>query len=141
MTTPAARFLGSRLRGRAAFVPAVMRVLSGVVFVLFSLGKFTRHEEYIEDFVSYGLPESSLLVYLVGLLELVGGLMLIAGLLTRLVALGLFLDMVGAVATAGVQVGGAIHLGLAPALAVAMLFLIWAGPGPLSVDERLARRY
>lgn len=136
-----AGLLHSRLHGRAGLVAVVVRVLAGAVFVAFSLGKFTRHQQYIEEFVSYGLPESSLLVYLVGLLELIGGLMLIAGFLTRLSALGLGLDMVGAIVTAGVQVGGPIHLGLAPALAVAMLFLLWAGPGPYSVDQRLAKRF
>ncbi len=141
MTTWAQRVLGSRLEGRASWLLAAARVLSGVVFVLFSVGKFTRHEEYIEEFVSYGLPSSSLLVYLVGLLELSAGLLLILGLLSRLAALGLFVDMVGAIATAGVQVGGAVNLVLAPVLAVLMLLLLWAGPGPYSIDERLARRY
>lgn len=135
-----ARLFDNRLRGRATIVPVVARVLAGIVFVAFSLGKFTDHQRYIEDFVTFGLPESSLLVYLVGLLELGGGLALIVGFLTRLAALGLGLDMVGAVVTAGVQVGGPIHLGLAPALAVVMFFLIWSGPGPYSVDARLARR-
>ncbi len=134
------RLFVNRLHGRAALVVLVARVLAGAVFVVFGLGKFTRHQQYIEDFVTYGLPESSLLVYLVGLLELGGGLALIAGFLTRLAALGLGLDMVGAIVTAGVQVGGPIHLGLAPTLAAVMLFLLWAGPGPYAVDERLARR-
>jgi putative oxidoreductase len=45
--------------------------------------------------------------------------------------------MVGAIATAGVVVGGPIHLGLAPALLVAMLYLLWAGSGPAAIDRRL----
>lgn len=141
MATRSGALFRNRLHGRARFVPAVARVLAGPVFVVFSLGKFTRHESYIEEFVSYGLPESSLLVYLVGLLELGCGLALIAGFLTRLAALGLGLNMVGAIVTAGVEVGGPIHLGLAPALATVMFFLIWVGPGPHAVDERLARRF
>lgn len=135
-----ARLSDNRLHGRAALLVLVARVLSGAVFVFVSLGKFTRHQQYVEEFVSYGLPESSLLVYLVGVGELVGGLMLIAGVLTRLAALGLGLNMIGAIVTAGVQVGGPIHLGLAPTLAAVMLFLLWAGPGPYSIDDRLAER-
>ncbi len=135
-----ARLFGNRLHGRAGLLVLVARVLSGVVFVVFSLGKFTRTDQYVADFGTFGLPESSLLVYLVGLLELIGGLMLVVGFLTRLAALGLGLDMAGAIVTAGIQVGGPIHLVLAPTLAAAMLFLIWAGPGPYSIAARLAQR-
>lgn len=140
MTRLLAGLFRTRLTGRAAIAATVARVLAGAVFVLVSIGKFTRHEEYLQEFGSYGLPESSLLVYLVGLLELGGGLALIAGFLTRLAALGLALNMAGAIGTAGVQVGGPIHLGLAPALLVAMVFLLWAGPGPYAVDQRLGQR-
>ena len=45
--------------------------------------------------------------------------------------------MVGAIATAGVMDGGSFHLGVAPAMLVAMLFLLWAGSGVLAVDNRL----
>lgn len=48
--------------------------------------------------------------------------------------------MAGAVLTAGLTVGGPIHLGLAPALLAASLYLLWAGPGAAAVDHRLARR-
>jgi uncharacterized membrane protein YphA (DoxX/SURF4 family) len=33
--------------------------------------------------------------------------------------------------------GGFVNLGLAPMLLVAMLFLVWAGAGRFSLDERL----
>lgn len=132
--------LRTRPTGRAALVPVVLRVIAGAVFVAFSIGKFTRTATYVQNFESYGLPGSPVLVILVGLLELVGGLLLLAGALTRLAALGLALDMVGAVFTAGLSVGGPLHLGLAPALAVGCLVLVWAGAGPWSVDERIAAR-
>jgi uncharacterized membrane protein YphA (DoxX/SURF4 family) len=48
--------------------------------------------------------------------------------------------MVGALATAGRVEGGSFHLVYGPILLVAMVFLCWAGPGRLSVDERLAAR-
>ena len=47
--------------------------------------------------------------------------------------------MIGAIATAGVRVGGPFHLGVAPTLLVIMLGLVWIGSGKLSVDKRLAR--
>ncbi|MBA2309696.1 MAG: DoxX family membrane protein [Pseudonocardiales bacterium] len=130
---------GTRLSGRAAYVPTVVRWVAGAVFVGFSVEKFARHQEVAEKFVTYGLPESSLIVYLVGLLELGGGLMLLLGLGTRLAAFGLAADMIGAISTAGRTVGGPIHLGLAPTLLVLMLFVLWAGSGPLALDRRLVR--
>jgi hypothetical protein len=48
--------------------------------------------------------------------------------------------MVGAIATAGVQEGGWFHLGVAPALLVVMLLLVWLGPGRPALSRRLARR-
>lgn len=141
MTSLLAGLFRNRLTGRAGLAVTVVRVVAGLIFVVFSFGKFFRHEQYLEEFASYGLPASSLLIYLVGLLELGGGLALIAGLLTRLAALGLGLNMVIAIVTAGVQVGGPIHLGLAPALAVGMMVLIWAGPGRYAADRQLADRF
>lgn len=129
----------TRLRGRAATVATVVRIVSGLAFVLFSLGKFIAHEQYIASFASYGLPASSVLVYLVGLLELVGGLLLVVGFATRPVAVALALNMLGAILTAGLVEGGLIHLGLAPTLLVLMLFLGWAGPGPPALDHLLVR--
>ena len=47
--------------------------------------------------------------------------MLVLGLLTRLAAAALAVNMAGAVLTAGITVGGPIHLGVAPALLVSTL--------------------
>lgn len=72
-------------------------------------------------FGAFGLPRSSLLVYLVATLEISCGPLLLLGLLTRLAAAAMAGNMAGAVLTAGTHVGGPIHLGLAPALLAAML--------------------
>ena len=136
--TLARSVLRSRVTGRSAVTTAAVRIFTGLVFFLFGLPKFLLHEFELAEFVSYGFPASSLVVYLVGLLEIVGGLLLMLGLLTRLAALGLATTMIGAIATAGVQVGGWFHLGVAPALLVAMLYLLWAGSGAAAVDRRLA---
>jgi putative oxidoreductase len=75
----------------------------------------------------------------VGVAEFLGGVALVLGALTRPAALGLAVVMIGAIATAGVRVGGPFHLGVAPTLLVIMLGLVWIGSGKLSVDKRLAR--
>lgn len=100
---------------------------------------FARHDAEVAEFVRFGLADPGVIVVLVGALEVVGGLMLVTGLGTRLAALGLALDMIGAIATAGLVVGGPIHLGLTTVLLVVMLGLLWAGPGAGSVDGRLIR--
>jgi putative oxidoreductase len=80
-------------------------------------------------------------VYAIGVVELVGGVLLAAGALTRLAAIALAGDMIGAVALAGIGEGEVVpSLTLAPALLIAMLLLVLVGPGSPSLDERLARR-
>ena len=133
--------LTSRVSGRAAVATATVRILSGIFFMFFGLLKFVAHGFELAEFQRYGLPDSSLLVYLVGVLELGAGVMLVAGTGTRLAALALAGNMAGAILTAGVQVGGPFHLGVAPALLVAMAFLVWSGPGRAAVDHRLIAPY
>ena len=124
--------------GALAWLPTFVRVVTGVLFATFSLGKFFDHAREAADFDRYGVPLPEAAVYLVGTLELVGGVLLVLGLLTRPAALLLAANMVGAIATAGRVEGGSFHLGVAPAMLVAMLFLIWAGSGRLALDSRRA---
>jgi putative oxidoreductase len=103
-----------------------VRWLSGAIFVIFGIGKFSSHGHEVASFQTYGLPSPDAFVYLVGTLEIVGGALLIAGLLVRPVAMVLAGNMVGAIAVSGVGQGEAWpSLTLAPALLVAMLFLLW----------------
>jgi putative oxidoreductase len=132
------RICSTRVRGRAGVATAALRIVAGILFVLASLPKFLLHDMELSEFVRYGLPASDLLVYLVGLLELGGGALLVLGLATRVAALALALNMVGAVLTAGVRVGGWFHLGVAPTLLLAMVYLLWAGSGAKALDRRLA---
>jgi len=54
--------------------------------------------------------------------------------------IALALTMVGVLLTAGRVVGGRFHLVYAPALLVLMIFIVWAGPGRMSVDGYLDAR-
>jgi putative oxidoreductase len=111
-----------------------VRIVTGVLFVGFSLGKFVDHATESADFDHYGIPAPEVATYLVG------GVLLILGLLTRPAAALLAADMVGAIATAGRVDGGSFHLGVAPTMLVAMLFLVWAGCGYLALDRALRAR-
>jgi len=135
----------SRLSG-AVFAPAspaasvvatVVRLAAGAILIGFGQSKFAHHAKEVRAFDRYGLPAPDVFAYAIGTVELVGGILLVLGLLTRIVALGLTGNMVGAIATGGRVDGGFVNLGLAPMLLVAMLFLVWAGAGRFSLDERL----
>jgi putative oxidoreductase len=141
VTSLSAWAFGTRTHGAGAWATAVVRVVSGVLFVLFSLGKFVDHAQESADFDHYGIPAPDVATYLVGALELVGGLLLIVGLLTRPAAAVLALNLVGAIATAGRVDGGTFHLGVAPAMLVAMLFLVWAGSGRVALDRTVRPRW
>jgi uncharacterized membrane protein YphA (DoxX/SURF4 family) len=132
------RVASGRVTGRAARVTAAVRIFVGVVFLFFGALKFLITEIEVAEFVRFGFPESVLVVHLVGLLEVGAGLMLVVGLATRLAALGLAVVMAGAILTAGLTVGGPFHLGLAPALLAASVYLLVAGPGSPALDRRLA---
>jgi putative oxidoreductase len=118
----------------------VLRVAAGAIVFAFGVGKFLHHAREAASFAKYGLPDPSHFVYAIGVVEIGFGALLVLGLATRLAALSLAGNLVGAIATAGPVEGGAINLGLAPALLVAMLVLLWTGGGRWSVDGVLRPR-
>jgi putative oxidoreductase len=111
----------------------LLRVASGGVFVAFGAGKFVNHGSELASFRTYGLPAPEAFVIAIGVIELIGGLLLIAGFLTRPAALALAGDMVGAIVVSGIAKGEVISLTLAPAELVAMLVLLWTGPGTFAL--------
>jgi putative oxidoreductase len=121
-------------------VPTVVAVAAGAVFVSFGAGHLTNHASDVGDFRRYQVPLPSPAAWGVGLVEVTAGLALILGLLVRPAATLLAGDMIGVVATAGRVEGGFLNLVIAPLLFVAMVFLVWAGPGALGLDRVLARR-
>ena len=124
----------------AAVLAIVARIGSGLVFVGFGAAKFLNHATEVSSFETYGLPSPDAFVYAIGIVEVVGGVLLILGLATRLAALVLAGDMVGAIVVSGIKEGEPISLTLAPLLLAAMLLLTWTGPDELSLDRRLTRR-
>ncbi|HEX9416821.1 MAG TPA: DoxX family protein [Gaiellaceae bacterium] len=122
---------------RAAASAFAIRIAAGGIFLVFGIGKFTDHSKETDSFDSYGLPFPGEFAYTIGVVEIVFGILLVLGLGTRLAALALAGDMVGAIVTAGRVEGGAINLVLAPALLAGMLALLWIGPGRWSLDRRL----
>jgi putative oxidoreductase len=115
----------------------VLRVAAGVVFVVFGIGKFSQHATEVDSFRTYGLPAPEAFVYAIGVLEIAGGLMLIAGILVWLAALALAGDMVGAIVVSGIGEGEVVpSLTLAPALLAVMVAVLAAERRPWSRAPR-----
>jgi putative oxidoreductase len=123
--------------GVRAVAALVGRVVGGAVFVIFGVGKFVNHASELASFQSYGLPAPDAFVYVIGVIEIVGGLLLMLGLLTRPAALVLAGDMVGAIVVSGIGRGELVSLTLAPAELALCLYLLWTGPGALALDRRV----
>ena len=122
--------------GRPALVALVARIVAGSILVVFGAAKFADHAAEVDAFRDYGLPSPAAFVSAIGVVEGLGGVLLIVGLATRVAALVLAGNMVGAIITSGVMQGEAISLTLAPALLATMLYLLWIGPGSRALDCR-----
>jgi uncharacterized membrane protein YphA (DoxX/SURF4 family) len=105
-------------------VSLLVRLQAGVVFVAFGAGKFINHGAELASIKSYGLPAPELFVIVIGLIELVGGALLIANRLVRPTALLLAGDMIGAIIISGIARGEIISLTVAPAELIAMIVLL-----------------
>jgi putative oxidoreductase len=89
-----------------------------------------------------GVPLPVFMGYVVTFLEIIGGILLIVGFLSRLAALLLTIDLVVAILLVKVNVGflsGSSGTGteLDLALIACFLVILFAGPGRLSVDHAL----
>ena len=131
------RLVAGPTGGPRAIAAFLARVGGGGVFVAFGVGKFTQHASEVASFEEYGLPAADAFVYAIGVVELVGGLLLVLGLLTRPAALVLAGDMVAAIILSGIALGEIISLTLAPAELLICLYLLWTGPGVFALDHRL----
>ena len=99
------------------------------------------------------IPAPALMAHFVGVVELGCGLLLLVGLVTRLAAIPLVIDMCVALATTKIPLlwratAVSSHVGFWSmqaesrtdfAMLMAVLFLAVAGAGPWSIDAQLAR--
>ena len=118
----------------------VLRVVVGVTFVLHGLDKLGDLSSAEQLFASLGIPAPGLMVPFVAVTEIVGGVLLIAGLATPLVGAALAIDMLVALLTAHLGHGffardGGIELVLL--LGGASLGIGLAGAGRFSLDASL----
>lgn len=92
----------------------------GVVFLIASLPKFLAYDWELEQFRRFGLPgPDEAWVIAAGVIELVGGALLVAGRAVRPAAALLAITMVVAIVSSGVLQGDVV-----PSLTVAPLLLV-----------------
>jgi putative oxidoreductase len=123
--------------------PLAARVVTGWVFLWTGWGKLTHLPLVIRNFEGWGLPVPGLLAPLASGIEFFGGILLLAGLLTRISAGALGVVMVVAVLTVQwPEVDSFLTLvGLEEVMYLALfLWLAIAGAGRVSIDYHLERR-
>jgi uncharacterized membrane protein YphA (DoxX/SURF4 family) len=137
----------------------LMRLMAGGVFLSEGILKFVYTNQGVGRFTKLGLPAPEFTATFVGGLEIVGGLLLIAGLFTRVVAIPFIIEMIVAILTTKI----ALYLGTSPlpmppappkvgfwavmhetrsdyAQILTSAFLLVVGPGPWSLDAVWNRR-
>lgn len=136
----------------------LIRCMAGAVFLWEGVLKFVYVNQGVGRFTKLGFPLPELTAHFVAVLEIVGGLLLITGLLTRFIAIPFAIEMV--VAMLSTKIG--VYFGTSPlpappappqigiwavlheirsdyAQLMSVVFLLAAGPGPWSLDAMLAR--
>lgn len=139
----------ARTPGQAANL--AVRLLVGLVFLPEGVKKYLFPDLWgAGRFARIGIPAPELMAHFVGAVEVVCGALLLVGLVTRLAALPLLVDIAVAIATTKLPLlwratAGASKVGFWPmqaesrtdlAMLLALVFLVLAGPGPLSLDAR-----
>lgn len=137
----------------------LLRLMAGGVFLWEGILKFVYINQGVGRFTKLGLPAPEITANFVGALEIVGGILLIAGFFTRLMAVPFIIEMIVAMLSTKVS----LYFGTSPlppppappkmgvwavlheirsdyAQIMVVVFLLIAGPGRWSVDAYLARR-
>ena len=134
----------SPLNRLAELAPLAVRVIVGTIMAAHGLQKVQAGPaNFGAALGQMGVPLPTLMGYVVTFVEVVGGVLLIVGLLSRLAALVLTIDLVVAVLLVKVNVGflsppqGGAGAELDLALIAGFLVILLAGPGRLSVDHAL----
>jgi uncharacterized membrane protein YphA (DoxX/SURF4 family) len=137
----------------------LVRLMAGGVFLSEGILKFVYANQGVGRFTKLGIPFPEFTANFVGVLEIVGGILLMAGLLTRFIAIPFIIEMVVAILTTKVALYfGTSPLPLPPALPkvgfwavmhesrsdyaqlLNCAFLLAVGAGPWSLDALLQMR-
>jgi putative oxidoreductase len=138
------RAVGASALGHLADLgPLCMRVGVGAVFAVHGWQKYD--DIGVANFANFldslGVPAPVTVAWIQTIVEGIGGLVLIAGFMTRLVTIPLIGILIGAIwlvkVDVGFVVGTATGAELETGLLAALLGLLFIGPGRLSIDGAL----
>ena len=120
------------------FGPLPIRILAGLTLLLHGLPKITDISGVQSFFPNLGLPPE--LAIPVTLLEVIGGLALLFGILTRIASGLIIIEMIGAVVVAKLSKGfvGGYELELLIVAICISLFI--SGPGRISIEYDVLKR-
>ena len=124
--------------------PLFARLTVGWVFLWSGWGKLQNLPQITENFVSWGSPFPEILTPFVSGVEFFGGLLLLAGLMTRISAGALGVTMIVAIRSAKWDQVDSLEslLGFDETAYLALfLWLAIAGAGPLSLDRLISARF
>jgi uncharacterized membrane protein YphA (DoxX/SURF4 family) len=133
--------------------------MAGGVFFWEGILKFVYVNQGVGRFTKLGIPFPQYTATFIGCLEIVGGMLLLSGLLTRLIAIPFVIEMIVAILTTKIS----LYLGTSPlplppappkvgfwavlhegrsdyAQILTSMFLLINGPGKWSLDALLLRR-
>jgi putative oxidoreductase len=137
----------------------LLRMMAGGVFLWEGVLKFVYVNQGVGRFTKLGIPFPHLSADFVGYLEIVGGLLLLSGLMTRLIAIPFIIEMIVAILSTKIS----LYLGTSPlplppsppqsgmwavlhevrseyAQLMTTAFLFINGPGRWSLDALLHRK-
>jgi len=133
-------FLVMYLEKISAFAPLPVRIIAGIAFILHGLPKFENLQGTQGFFASVGIPAD--LALLIGLLEVIGGVLLIVGLLTRITSILFTIEMICTVlivkADNSFMGQGGFEVDLL--LMFISISLLLSGPGRVSIERDLLKR-
>jgi len=136
-----------------------LRLMAGGVFLWEGILKFVYVNQGVGRFTKLGMPFPHLTANFIGYLEIVGGLLLLSGLLTRLIAIPFIIEMIVAILSTKIS----LYLGTSPlplppsppqfgmwavlhevrseyAQLLTTAFLLVNGPGKWSLEALLQRK-
>ena len=137
---------GFLVESRAPAAVLLVRLMVGAVFLSEGIQKFLFPAALgVGRFTKIGIPAPEVMAPFVGVVEIVFGLLLIVGLLTRLATIPLLIDILVAIATTKIPMLArdgfwkmAHEARTDYAMLLGLVFLLLVGAGPLAVDSRLA---